>query len=89
MKGLFYVFLRRSRMSKEKRGFRKLVETIGEQFCREHQDTMLFSSEECEEGLYCFLGITLHEKNTPITLSASLDDLDIYATCYEQMMILY
>lgn len=69
-------------MSKKKRGLNKLIEVIGEQFCREHQDTALFSCEESKDGLYCFLGITLYEKNTPVTLSASLDDWDVYATCY-------
>lgn len=69
-------------MSRKKRGFKRLVETIGEQFFKEHENSAVFSYGETEKGLHCFLGISLHPENTHITLSASLDDWDIYATCY-------
>lgn len=69
-------------MSKEKIGFKKLVETIWEQFFKKHEDSEVFSYGETEKGLHCFLGISLHPENAKVTLSASLDDWDIYATCY-------
>ena len=71
-------------MSKKKRGLNKLIEVIWEKFCREHQEGAIFSCDETEgeRGLYCFLGIDLHPEDAKITLSASLDNWDIYATCY-------
>ena len=69
-------------MSKKKIGFNFLVKTIGEEFFKEHQDTAVFSSEEFDEGLFCFLGIDLHPERAQLTLSASLNDWDVYATCY-------
>ncbi len=69
-------------MSKKKRGLKKLIEIMGEQFVKEHEDSAVFSYGETKKGLHCFLGISLHPENARVTLSASLDDWDIYATCY-------
>lgn len=69
-------------MSKKRIGFNKLVETIGVQFFEEHKNYAVFSSEETENGLFCFLGIDLHPEKSNITLSCSIDDWDVYATCY-------
>ena len=34
------------------------------------------------EGVYCFLGISLKPEDPVPTLSGSLDDWDVYASCY-------
>ena len=52
------------------------------QFFEKHKSTAVFSSEETENGLFCFLGIDLHPQNANITLSCSIDSWDVYATCY-------
>lgn len=69
-------------MRKEKIGFQYLVKVIGEQFFREHEDNAVYSYGEEEQGLYCFLGISLHPISEIRGLSATLDDWDIYASCY-------
>ena len=69
-------------MNREKIGFRALVEVIGEQFFWAHQDAAVFSYGEEELGLHCFLGISLHPGMQVSGLSASMDDWDIYASCY-------
>lgn len=70
-------------MSKEKIGFRALVKVIGEQFFKEHENNAVFSYGEEDQGLFCFLGINLHPSNELNGLSASIDDWDIYASCYK------
>lgn len=69
-------------MSKEKRGFQALVKVIGEQFFWEHENNAVYSYGEEDKGLYCFLGICLHPNSKLNGLSASLEDWDIYASCY-------
>lgn len=69
-------------MSDKKIGFTALVETIGSVFFNEHKNSAVFSSEETEDGLFCFLGIDLHPDKRQITLSCDMDEWDIYATCY-------
>ena len=68
-------------MTEKKLGFNALVEVIGAQFFDAHKDTAVFSTEETERGLFCFLGIDLHPSKT-ITLSCAIEEWDIYATCY-------
>ncbi len=67
---------------KIKIGFRALVKVIGEQFFKEHENNACFSYGEEEQGLFCFLGISLHPSTKLNGLSASMDDWDIYASCY-------
>lgn len=69
-------------MSKEEIGFRALVEVVGEKFFKEHKNNAVYSYGEEEQGLYCFLGISLHTNNQINGLSVSIDDWDIYASCY-------
>ncbi len=69
-------------MSKEKRGFQALVNTIGLQFFLDHENSAVYSYGEEEKGLFCFLGISLHPSTVLRGLSASMDDWDIYASCY-------
>ena len=69
-------------MSKEKIGFQTLVKAIGEQFFKEHEKNAVYSYGEEEQGLHCFLGISLHPGNQINGLSASIDDWDVYASCY-------
>ncbi len=69
-------------MNKEKIGFQALIKVIGEQFFKEHEDNAVFSYGEENKGLYCFLGISLHPSDRLNGLSASIDDWDIYASCY-------
>lgn len=69
-------------MDNKKIGFRALVRSIGEQFFTEHKDNAVFSYGEEDKGLYCFLGISLHPNSKINGLSASIDDWDIYASCY-------
>lgn len=69
-------------MSKEKIGFQTLVNVIGVRFFKEHENSAVFSYGEEDKGLFCFLGISLHPSNKLIGLSASMDDWDIYASCY-------
>lgn len=68
-------------MDNKRVGFNKLVDFIGESFCYSHKDVSCFSSEETENGLYCFLGFDLHADTRPVTLSCDIDDWDVYATC--------
>ena len=69
-------------MNREKIGFQALVKQIGEQFFKEHENNAVYSYGEEEKGLYCFLGISLHPGTKLNGLSASMDDWDIYASCY-------
>lgn len=69
-------------MSKEKIGFQALVNIIGERFFKEHENNAVFSYGEEDKGLFCFLGINLHPNIELNGLSASIDDWDIYASCY-------
>lgn len=69
-------------MSKEKIGFQTLVNVIGVQFFKEHENSAVFSYGEEDKGLFCFLGISLHPSTKLNGLSASMDDWDIYASCY-------
>lgn len=69
-------------MSRKKIGFQALVCKIGEQFFKEHEENAVFSYGEEDLGLFCFLGISLHPNTEPRGLSASMDDWDIYASCY-------
>ena len=69
-------------MSKEKIGFQTLVNVIGVQFFKEHENSAVFSYGEEDKGLFCFLGISLHPNTKLNGLSASMDDWDIYASCY-------
>lgn len=69
-------------MSKEKIGFQALVKVIGKQFFKEHEDNAVYSYGEEDKGLYCFLGISLHPSKGLNGLSASMEDWDIYASCY-------
>ena len=66
----------------KKIGFIRLVETIGRAFFDDHKDSAVFSSGDTEKGLFCFLGIDLHTDEREATLSCSVDDWDIYASCY-------
>ncbi len=50
-------------MSREKIGFHALVKVIGEQFYIEHENSSVFSYGEEDQGLFCFLGISLHPSN--------------------------
>ena len=69
-------------MDRKRIGFRTLVNVIGEQFFWEHEDNAVFSYGEEDMGLYCFLGISLHPSTRLNGLSATMDDWDIYASCY-------
>ena len=69
-------------MKKEIIGFQALIKEIGFQFFKEHEDNAVFSYGEEEKGLYCFLGISLHPNLAIDGLSASIEDWDIYASCY-------
>ena len=69
-------------MSKEKIGFQTLVNVIGVQFFKEHENSAVFSYGEEDKGLFCLLGISLHPSTKLNGLSASMDDWDIYASCY-------
>ncbi len=69
-------------MNKKKIGFQTLVKTIGEEFFKEHEDNAVFSYGEEDKGLFCFLGISLHPSTKLNGLSASMDDWNIYASCY-------
>lgn len=69
-------------MDRKKIGFQALVKAIGEQFFKEHENSAVFSYGEENKGLYCFLGISLHPSLKLNGLSASIDDWDIYASCY-------
>jgi hypothetical protein len=68
--------------NKRKLGFEALVNAIGKEFVNDYQDSACFSYGDTERGLFCFLGIDLHPENAKCTLSADIDDWDIYATCY-------
>ena len=68
------------KMSREKMGFHALVKAIGEQFFKEHEDSAVFSYGEKDRGLFCFLGIDLHPQERETTLSALMDDWDVYAS---------
>ncbi len=57
-------------MSNQEIGFRALVNVIGVDFYRSHKDNAVFSWGEEDEGLYCFLGITLHPEKYCPTLAA-------------------
>lgn len=65
-------------------GFKALVEKIGNKFFEEHKDSAVYSYGEEDIGLFCFLGIILHPAPEPkgLRLSASMDEWDIYASCY-------
>ncbi len=69
-------------MNRKKIGFNKLVEIIGQDYFTEHKDSAVFSSGETEKGLFCFLGIDLHADERTATLSCSMDEWDVYASCY-------
>lgn len=69
-------------MNKKRLGFNKLVEVIGKDFFELHKDTAVFSSGETDKGLFCFLGINLHPEKARFCLSASMDEWDVYASCY-------
>lgn len=69
-------------MNKKRRGFEKLVSVIGIDFFNHHKDTACFSYGDTEQGLFCFLGIDLHPEKRECTLSADMDDWDVYASCY-------
>ena len=69
-------------MDKKKIGFDKLIEIIGKDFYEKHKDDACFSYGEEEKGLFCFLGIDLHPQNRKARLSVSIDEWDVYATCY-------
>ena len=65
-------------------GFKALVEKIGNKFFEEHKDSAVYSYGEEDIGLFCFLGISLHPRPMlkELRLSASMDEWDIYASCY-------
>jgi hypothetical protein len=69
-------------MNKKRIGFEKLVSIIGVDYFEAHKDTAVFSSEETESGLFCFLGIDLHPVKSNPCLSCKIDEWDIYASCY-------
>lgn len=69
-------------MTKKRLGFNRLVEVIGKDFFERHKDTAVFSSGETDKGLFCFLGIDLHPEKARLCLSASMDEWDVYASCY-------
>ena len=69
-------------MNKKRIGFNKLVEVIGKDFFECHKDTAAFSTEETDKGLFCFLGIDLHPEKARLCLSATMDEWDVYASCY-------
>ena len=69
-------------MNKKRIGFTKLVEVIGKDFFECHKDTAVFSTEETDKGLFCFLGIDLHSEKARLCLSATMDEWDVYASCY-------
>ena len=68
-------------MNKRRMGFEKLVSVIGKDFFEQHEETACFAYGDTEQGLFCFLGIDLHPKDT-LMLSADIEEWDIYATCY-------
>ena len=63
-------------MNKKRIGFNKLVEVIGKDFFECHKDTAVFSTEETDKGLFCFLGIDLHPEKARLCLSATMDEWD-------------
>jgi hypothetical protein len=63
-------------------GFETLVNTIGKEFINDHQEFTCFNYGDTEQGVFCFLGVDLHPENMKRTLSADIDDWDVYATCY-------
>lgn len=65
-------------------GFKALIEKIGNKFFEEHKDRAVYSYGEEDIGLFCFLGISLHPASElkGLKLSASMDEWDIYASCY-------
>lgn len=69
-------------MNRKKIGFEKLVNIIGKDFFEMHKNAAVFSSEETDNGLFCFLGIDLHPEKANLCLSCSIDVWDIYASCY-------
>ncbi len=69
-------------MDKKKRGFTKLIELIGEDFYKKNENNAVFCWGEEEKGLFCFLGIDLHPENKGITLSANMEEWDIFASCF-------
>ena len=69
-------------MNKKRIGFNALVEKIGKDYFELHKDTAVFSSQETNKGLFCFLGIDLHPQRDKLCLSASMEEWDIYASCY-------
>ena len=69
-------------MNKKRIGFNKLVEVIGKDFFECHKYTAVFSTEETDKGLFCFLGIDLHPEKARLCLSATMDEWDVYASCY-------
>lgn len=69
-------------MDKEQIGFDTLVNVIGKDFIRKHKDGALFWYGEEAKGFHCAIGIDLHPETRRVTLSASIDDWDIYASCY-------
>ena len=69
-------------MNEKRTGFEALVNVIGKDFFEAHKDSAVFSTEETKKGLFCFLGIDLHPEKRGLCLSASMDEWDIYASCY-------
>ena len=69
-------------MTKKRKGFLLLVDTIGKAFFEEHKDHALFSWGEEEKGLFCFLGISLSPQSEAVTLSCKADEWDVFASCY-------
>lgn len=65
-------------------GLKALIEKIGNEFFEEHKDSAVYSYGEEDAGLFCFLGISLHPSPVlkRLRLSASMDEWDIYASCY-------
>ena len=44
---------------------------------------MVFSCEETDNGLFCFLGISTHDyESEGLCLKSNIDDWDYYASCY-------
>ena len=72
-----------SEKEKARAGFEFLVNLIGRGFYEKHEDSSVFSyGDEGEKGLFCFLGISLRKNSKLNGLSASMDEWDVYASCY-------
>lgn len=69
-------------MDRKQIGFDALVNAIGREFVKKHKEGAIFSHMEEEKGLFCFIGIDLHPETAPLCLCASMDEWDIYASCY-------